>query len=1249
MRSVFITLSMGLVMFALACGDEGGPIVPGVDLGADLIVDLTTGGDQATFDGPSQDVMLTDGPAYDGPALEAAADGPLLDAVQDGPIGDGNALDATSGDVTSADAGTGDAQGSDAPAFDAATPDAASSDAASPDAATPSLVCTTVTPKAGSNSAAVTLTLDGDGMPAGTVVDLVDLVTLKVTQLGVATLSDTDKDGTFDRAVVTVPAGTAQGLYAVWIVTPTGTTKASCGTYASTAQSPPTVTDVTPTTAWQGDPVDTQLSDQPVTITGTGFVSVPAVQFVNIATKKIYTTLTVGYINATSLTSSCPSESLSMPVGDYYVDVINPSLLWARWMKGGSPGIFKVTATPPPEINDVTPFKIPVNAGGGSPVAAVTITGNHFNAGSKVVLLLPGGGTKDMTSTITAVQVNASGADTIKFNWDNTVVGLTVGIYPLRVINPDGQYDTYFSMLVEHAVPGKLNSDQWKKVSSLLYPRERHASTAGFDVFGNSYVYTVGGTSLPSGGSLTSRPRPVLGNTEISEVNVFGVPAAASRLSIQLDPAVNLSSVDPKHGAIHKQNLLVTKRTGLTMVRAGLHLYAIGGASQDTWYPAVAGSVTALKTVERARIMGYESRPNLSLPSAKAVSKGLPQGAWYYRVAAVGGEGESLPSREVAALNVGGVITLKWLPVTSASSYLVYRSLASDGRAGTTRLLKAGVSVSANTFVDDGQGALAPAPGRLRGKLLSGGSMTVGTWTYRVSAKLSGQSETLAGYPLTMTTSAGSQTIKLAWDPVPGATYSLYRTSQVNGTGAAYLLSAGLTATTYTEFSPGVVGTKVAPEGTAPLPSGALTRWKTLSSQLQAAREGADAVVVKAVDGSPTTTNEPSYIFIVGGRSTNTLNAAYLATTERAQVDPLTGTLGAWSTVQGASGALQLNTPRAFFPLLTTQGRHLAVVAPPPVAPPCPDNDGDGFTACACGGKDCDDTNATIYPGAPEICGDGIDQDCDKGCATGTDLACNNCATPDADGDGFKRPACGGNDCNDADASICPDPTKCPEIPCDGIDQDCDGIDPCGPGDILLSLLPPGGLPGGAQMVTMERAPQACSAFFPGSLAAMAASAPEEPAYLVVLYGDQSYKSPGKNTGLETAEVALVQKNGALSAWTLQSEKIMGNLRYGNAGLLYHDFAFSFRGLLSESLGDDPPVGQIWNNVYRYQIDTTSAAVWVSPPPATFLYNLNPAGSPLNVPRVYQSVVRLNAYIFSIAGNGGSALGPTTTVERIKQ
>ena len=95
------------------------------------------------------------------------------------------------------------------------------------------------------------------------------------------------------------------------------------------------------------------------------------------------------------------------------------------------------------------------------------------------------------------------------------------------------------------------------------------------------------------------------------------------------------------------------------------------------------------------------------------------------------------------------------------------------------------------------------------------------------------------------------------------------------------------------------------------------------------------------------------------------------------------------------------------------------------------DNDGDGVTVAQ---GDCNDNDNTVYPGAVEICGDGIDQDCD-----GSDLACGpDPKDVDDDGDGYSENQ---GDCNDSDRGIYPGATEICE---DGIDQDCDGSDmPC--------------------------------------------------------------------------------------------------------------------------------------------------------------------------------------------------------------
>ncbi len=123
------------------------------------------------------------------------------------------------------------------------------------------------------------------------------------------------------------------------------------------------------------------------------------------------------------------------------------------------------------------------------------------------------------------------------------------------------------------------------------------------------------------------------------------------------------------------------------------------------------------------------------------------------------------------------------------------------------------------------------------------------------------------------------------------------------------------------------------------------------------------------------------------------------------------------------------------------------------------DQDGDGYGAyfavvsdgdctgegLSTQGGDCADLMPDIHPGATEICGDGIDQDCDGADA----VSCFD----DNDGDGFGSTpvivetgsncndaglSAWGGDCDDTTALVSPAAWDAPE---DGIDQDCSGLD----------------------------------------------------------------------------------------------------------------------------------------------------------------------------------------------------------------
>jgi len=115
----------------------------------------------------------------------------------------------------------------------------------------------------------------------------------------------------------------------------------------------------------------------------------------------------------------------------------------------------------------------------------------------------------------------------------------------------------------------------------------------------------------------------------------------------------------------------------------------------------------------------------------------------------------------------------------------------------------------------------------------------------------------------------------------------------------------------------------------------------------------------------------------------------------------------------------------------------------------CPDADGDGATAIACGGTDCDDSDANNFPGNPEVC-DGADNDCDTVADNGLTFV-DYYADGDGDGVGgaFSANTCDGapagtvtssGDCDDSDGANFPGNTEV----CDGADNDCNGLDDAG-------------------------------------------------------------------------------------------------------------------------------------------------------------------------------------------------------------
>lgn len=538
-------------------------------------------------------------------------------------------------------------------------------------------------------------------------------------------------------------------------------------------EQPPTVTDVAPPTAWAGLGTDTVISDQDVIVSGTDFEETPMVTWIAADDPgQRFPAALVLFGNAEQLDAICASETLDMPEGDYYVEATNPSGLGAFWQDGDELGIFQVTGTPPPLIEEVDPFRSPA-----ADDVTFTVTGDYFQDGAVVQMVLPGDELLDIPTTF-------EGETLLTAELASNTVGQ--GVYPMRVMNPDSQYDMFYSYQATPSSAGHLDSFLLTD-EELVRPRWRHGACAGFDDFGGSYIFNAGGMDADG---------DVLANVEVIPLSGSGEPGS---------PFLSRQWID--EDSPRAANAMTTPRQGLTLVRAGMWLYAIGGVDVNT---ALAADplVEAFDTVERARILGTNWQPDIE--STTVVDNGdLETGTWYYRVTAVGPWGESLASWPSINYGAGGTIGISWNGVAGATSYNVYRNADASGNAGDVRLLAAGVS------------------------------------------------------------------------------------------GTSYLDSG--------EATPD-------PDGVTPLPFGSLGRWELLDETMTVGREGPEAVVALVPSGEEDV-DDSTYLFVVGGRP-DASGTGYHVSGERAEV-LYDGTLGPFVQLSN-----DLNTPRAFYVLLTNQGQE---------------------------------------------------------------------------------------------------------------------------------------------------------------------------------------------------------------------------------------------------------------------------------------------------------------------------------------
>lgn len=364
--------------------------------------------------------------------------------------------------------------------------------------------------------------------------------------------------------------------------------------------------------------------------------------------------------------------------GPYDLRVINPN-----GAMGVITGAFQVLADPPPRIGAINPGR-----GDKGTVAQITIQGADFKdamQGDSVtpvlsVTLLAANGAEH-ACPVTAVSLDTPQAGIDSVTCSMTLPGVTGG-YVVRVRHEDDHSFDLFATFAVTESSRKLAQTTTPQ-SQLNAKRRSHAATLGLDDLENRWLYAIGGEDETGA---------VLASGEVAGMSDFG----------QLGQWTTLP------------NPLPAARTGLALVRYGRWVYVIGGSPDKSapYDPTATGTAQEGPTVLRARILGSDTAPRLSTPTASD-DGALDAGTYYYRVSAVMAASGDNPGGETLASDVEsirvsatGKVTLTWALPEGVSSgadiahYRVYRSPLPDATSNAAALLAD--NVAALTYVDDG-------------------------------------------------------------------------------------------------------------------------------------------------------------------------------------------------------------------------------------------------------------------------------------------------------------------------------------------------------------------------------------------------------------------------------------------------------------------------------------------------------------------------------------------------------------------